>query len=95
MSTVVLDTNILLRLANPAAPEHEVCRNAVTVPADAGNTLATAAQVLVEFWVLATRPTDVNGLGWTPEFTRASTLNTDDFKAIPDLAVRHPTTVTP
>ena len=27
------------------------------------------AQVLIEFWVVATRPVTVNGLGWTPETT--------------------------
>jgi predicted nucleic acid-binding protein len=72
MSVVVLDTNILLRLANPAAPEHEICRNAVTRLAEAGTTLATAPQVLVEFWVVATRPTDVNGLGWAPSAARTT-----------------------
>jgi predicted nucleic acid-binding protein len=72
MSTVVLDTNILLRLANPAAKEHDVCRGAFTRLVDAGNTLATASQILVEFWVVATRPTDVNGLGWSPDFARTS-----------------------
>jgi predicted nucleic acid-binding protein len=72
MSTVVLDTNILLRLANPAAKEHDVCRGAFTRLVDAGNTLATAPQILVEFWVVATRPTDVNGLGWSPDFARTS-----------------------
>lgn len=148
VSKVVLDTNILLRLANPAAAEHEVCRTAVTRVVEAGNTLATAPQILVEFWVVATRPVDVNGLGWSPEFTRASidafatqfellietreafnrwralvsdtkiqgkrahdariaavmltsgvtelvTLNTDDFKNMPDLVVRHPAAVAP
>jgi hypothetical protein len=27
------------------------------------------SQVLIEFWVVATRPVAVNGLGWTPEAT--------------------------
>lgn len=30
------------------------------------------AQVLVEFWVVATRPIEVNGLGWTIEQTRST-----------------------
>ena len=45
VSKVVLDTNILLRLANPAVAEHEVCRTAVTRVVDAGSTLATAPQI--------------------------------------------------
>lgn len=72
MSAVVLDTNILLRLANPAAAEHGLCRDAVTRLVEAGCPLAIAPQILVEFWVVATRPTEVNGLGWSPAFTRVS-----------------------
>ena len=49
MSTVVLDTNILLRLANPTAPEHVLCRDAVTRLVEAGSSLAIAPQILVEF----------------------------------------------
>jgi predicted nucleic acid-binding protein len=30
------------------------------------------AQVIVEFWVVATRPIEVNGLGWTVEQTRST-----------------------
>lgn len=30
------------------------------------------AQLLVEFWVIATRPVEVNGLGWTVEQTRST-----------------------
>lgn len=30
------------------------------------------AQVFVEFWVVATRPIEVNGLGWTIEQTRST-----------------------
>ena len=29
------------------------------------------AQVIIEFWVVATRPIEVNGLGWTVEQTRS------------------------
>jgi len=49
MSEVALDTNILLRLANPGAPEHALCRAAVTQLADSGEKLAVAPQVLIEF----------------------------------------------
>jgi hypothetical protein len=30
-----------------------------------------ATQVIIEFWVVATRPTEVNGLGWSVEQTRS------------------------
>lgn len=69
MRAFALDTNVILRLSNPLAPEHAVCRNAATRLAGNGWSLVTPAQALVELWVVATRPADVNGLGWTPEVT--------------------------
>jgi predicted nucleic acid-binding protein len=69
VSSVVLDTNVLLRLASPAAPEHVMCRTAITALAGAGVQLALVPQVLLEFWVVATRPASVNGFGWTTEQT--------------------------
>ena len=70
MTVVVLDTNILLRLVHAAAPEHTVCQNAVRQIVDRGGELAITSQIAVEFWVVATRPLDVNGFGWTPAVAR-------------------------
>jgi predicted nucleic acid-binding protein len=67
MSTVLVDTNILLRLANPESDEHTISRVAVLKLRAQGVELALPIQVLVEFWVVATRPTTVNGLGWSVE----------------------------
>lgn len=72
MRTVVLDTNILLRLANPESDEHTISRVAVLKLRAQGVELALPIQVLVEFWVVATRPTTVNGLGWNIERARQS-----------------------
>jgi predicted nucleic acid-binding protein len=62
----LLDTNVALRLAEPSAPEHRLVKGAVVGLAQAGQPLVIAPQVLVEFWVVATRPVDVNGFGWAP-----------------------------
>jgi predicted nucleic acid-binding protein len=35
-----------------------------------GDDCFLAPQVLIEMWVVATRPTDVNGLGWSTTYTR-------------------------
>lgn len=64
---ILLDSNILLRLSQPGHPHeaesvesadllqhHHVC---VVVP-----------QTIYEYWVVATRPTEVNGLGFDPAF---------------------------
>ncbi|GAP97535.1 PilT protein, N-terminal [Leptolyngbya sp. NIES-2104] len=35
-----------------------------------GNQCVLTPQVLIEFWVVATRPTSVNGLGWSVDQTQ-------------------------
>lgn len=67
----LLDTNVLLYLANPAAPEHSAAKAAVAGLLAEGERLAVAAQVLFEFWSVATRPAGVNGLGWPVAQARA------------------------
>lgn len=64
--TTVVDTNILVRLSNPADPDRAVALAAATALQAAGDDLRTLPQNLYEFWVTATRPTAANGLGLTP-----------------------------
>jgi predicted nucleic acid-binding protein len=71
VSTYLLDTNVVVRLMEPAAPEHTIVRNAVHRLLEAGDTLVLAPQVLTELWVIATRPVEVNGFGWSPAATSA------------------------
>lgn len=59
-----LDTNVLLRLFDAAAPEHGTVRRAVETLEARGEALVIGLQVLVEAWVVATRPVERNGLGW-------------------------------
>ena len=63
MRTLFIDTNIVLRLLNPAAPEHPSVRQTLALLEAQGARLVIGLQVLVETWVVATRPTDQNGLG--------------------------------
>jgi hypothetical protein len=35
-----------------------------------GGECLITSQILIEFWVVATRPNDVNGLGWTTQKTQ-------------------------
>lgn len=72
---VLLDTNILLRLRATQAPEHTDVVRAVSALLTRGDELMIAAQVLVEFWVVATRPVGVNGFGWTVTQTHAAILS--------------------
>jgi predicted nucleic acid-binding protein len=65
----LLDTNVVVRLMEPAAPEHAMVKEAIRRLIAAGQALVLAPQVLTEFWVVATRPVEVNGFGWHPSKT--------------------------
>ena len=71
---VLVDTNILLRLSATQAPEHADVVRAVSALLARGDEPMIAAQVLIEFWVVATRPVSVNGFGWTVVQTHAAIL---------------------
>ncbi|MCZ7671733.1 MAG: type II toxin-antitoxin system VapC family toxin [Chloroflexi bacterium] len=70
MTTYLLDTNIILRFSNPSDAQHELVANSVAAILANGDECYLAPQVLIEMWVVATRPTDVNGLGWSTTYTR-------------------------
>ena len=67
MARYLLDTSIILRLVNPLDAQHSVARDAALNLKLRGDEPVLANQVLYEFWTVATRPTSVNGLGWTPK----------------------------
>lgn len=60
--SVVLDTNILARAAQPAHPSHNQTLDALAVLKKQGEVLCIVPQNLYEFWVVATRPLAANGL---------------------------------
>lgn len=62
---ILLDTNILIRYAQPTDSAHPVATAAVTALQAAGETLCLVPQNLYEFWTTATRPLSANGLGLT------------------------------
>jgi predicted nucleic acid-binding protein len=70
MTKYLLDTNILLRLSNPSDEQHRLVAEAIVALLMQADECYLTAQVLIELWVVATRPVDVNGLGWSPEKTR-------------------------
>jgi predicted nucleic acid-binding protein len=59
----LLDTNVLVRLANASDPQYAIAARAVTELHRSGEVLHITAQNLIEFRNLATRPRVVNGLG--------------------------------
>lgn len=58
-----LDTNILLRLRQPEHEHHSACVAAIQTLKSQNYELCILPQNLYEFWVVATRPVENNGLG--------------------------------
>jgi len=59
----LLDTNVLLRIAQPGCPLHNEARTCVRTLLRRKLAVSIFPQILFEFWVVATRPIDNNGLG--------------------------------
>lgn len=63
---ILVDTNVLLRVAEPTSAEHRECTDAMSVLTGSRRgemEPVFCAQNSIEFWVVATRPVNVNGLG--------------------------------
>ena len=69
MDYYLLDTNILIRIVDTSAPQHQLAIASVTNIINNGDKCVITSQILIEFWVVATRPIAVNGLGLTPQET--------------------------
>ncbi|MFB2970983.1 type II toxin-antitoxin system VapC family toxin [Aerosakkonema sp. BLCC-F183] len=69
MTDYLLDTNILLRMSDSNSPVHLLATRATANLIKQGHQVYITSQNIVEFWVVATRPIEVNGLGWTVEKT--------------------------
>lgn len=70
MTTYFIDTNILLRVSDSTSAMHQMAETAVEELLNQGHSLCITSQILIEFWAVATRPLNVNGLGWSVEKTR-------------------------
>ena len=64
--SILVDSNILWRLARSDDPQHEVAKKAVELCLQRREELLITPQAQREFWVVATRPRDKNGLGMSP-----------------------------
>lgn len=76
---VLLDTNVVLRFAEPLHAQHRTATDAAEALRKAGHDLVVVPQVLYEFWSVATRPIENNGLGMSvreaePELTAVKSL---------------------
>lgn len=82
---LLLDSNVLLRWSDSRAPEYAACAEAVTQLAQQGHTICVCAQVIIESYVVATRPVEVNGLGFTAVEARQTLADIEEsFPCLPE-----------
>lgn len=77
--SVFVDTNVLLRAADPGDPKHEAAIRAISELLEAGETLCITLQIVAEFWNVATRPATNNGLGMSIEEVRDEISRLEGF----------------
>lgn len=63
----LLDTSILVRLYDSTSNARIAVKQYLEKLDAIGDELTVAPQVIYEFWVVATRPRSVNGLGMSPD----------------------------
>ncbi len=67
MDGCLIDTSVLVRLANPHERLHSQAVEAVRQLQQRHLMPYLTPQVVAEFWNVATRPVEANGLGWSIE----------------------------
>jgi predicted nucleic acid-binding protein len=98
--SILLDTNVLLRRVQPSHPSHVFAVDSVARLLAAGEAVHFTLQNLAEFWNVATRPAEHNGLGFLAPVALAEVEKVEAaFDLLPDapsiyaawrdLALRH------
>lgn len=64
---VLIDTSILVRLRDRDSPARATCERCIRQLRYQADELYLCTQVLIEFWSVATRPINTNGLGMSSE----------------------------
>lgn len=60
---LLVDTHVLVRLRDRNSPHLAECERAIDLLIDRDDKLCLCTQALIEFWSVATRPLEANGLG--------------------------------
>jgi predicted nucleic acid-binding protein len=83
---ILLDTNILVRNADPTDAHFSTVSTAIRTLHARGEDLCVVPQNIYEFWATATRPLSANGLGLTASEcrTRVSQIK-QRFRLLPDM----------
>ena len=75
----LLDTNVILRGLDRNHPMYRVVRHAIISLRRQDNQLYLTSQNLIEFWSVATRPVDSNGLGMSVQWAAAQLTRMKTF----------------
>ena len=67
---MLVDSNILVRVSHTTDPQHQLALDATAKLKLANQTLCIVPQNIYEYWSVATRPTAVNGLGFSATFAQ-------------------------
>ncbi len=82
---ILVDTNVLLRIAQGTHPQRPNALESIVRLTAEDVELCLVPQVLYEFWVAATRPLEVNGLGMDCSAAEQSLDElTQDFRLLRD-----------
>jgi len=85
MATILLDTNILLRMSDETAHSHLLAGETVSRLLARKDDVYLTTQNLIEFWAVATRPVDANGFGWSTQRTATEVEQLrNKFPILPD-----------
>ena len=76
---ILVDTNVLVRSVEVGHSHHQVSVAAIEELRKQHHRVRTVPQVYYEFWAVATRPLDKNGLGMSPTDAHAALF---DFKRL-------------
>lgn len=71
MASYLCDTNLLLRMVDAASVHHRMAVDSLAALLRGRHDAFITAQNLIEFWAVATRPVEANGLGWNRGRTSA------------------------
>jgi predicted nucleic acid-binding protein len=88
---VLIDTNVLLRSAQPTHPQSSQARQSVSRLIRQRVTVHFCSQNTAEFWNVATRPSDKNGLGLSHEEVLQEVSSIESFLTLlPDIPAIYP-----
>ncbi len=72
---ILVDTNIFVRLANPADVQYECALESLALVRMLGYRPCIVPQILYEYWVVATRRAEQNGLGMSVSESESDITN--------------------